>query len=206
MKHLSDRTSKTIFYHGNIFSFSFLMNKILRSDFLLKCLFLCEILAVYVHTCFGSKEWDLCQSSSRSQWLYSTFGKLSARKTIRDHLYQIRKTTPQQWGKRSTKNLTFINSTKPGRKNFHGLNLAKPKMKCFVEFAVNIPPFVTKVAAFFWVLTVHRELVFVVKARLATISWYHYFCFERVKTWQDQSIPSRIQQESKHFNIHLYIN
>ena len=32
------------------------MNKILRSDFLLKCLFLCEILAVYVHACFGSKE------------------------------------------------------------------------------------------------------------------------------------------------------
>ena len=44
------------------------------------------------------------------------------------------------------KNLVFVNSTKPGRKNFHGLNLTKPKMKCFVEFAVNIPPFVTKVA------------------------------------------------------------
>ena len=66
----------------------------------------------------------------------------------------------------------FVNSTKPGR---------KPKMKCFVEFAVNIPPFVTKVAAFFWVLTVHRGLVFVLKARLATISRYHYFCFERAK-------------------------
>ena len=59
MKHLSDRTSKTILYHGNIFSFSFLMNKILRSDFLLKCLFICEILAVYVHACFGSKEREI---------------------------------------------------------------------------------------------------------------------------------------------------
>ena len=75
----------------------------------------------------------------------------------------------------------FVNSSKPGRKNFHGLNLTKPKMKCFVKFAVNIPPFVTKVGAFFWVLTVHRGLVFVVKARLDTISRYHYFCFERAK-------------------------
>ena len=54
-------------------------------------------------------------------------------------------------------------------------------MKCFVEFVVNIPPFVTKVAAFSWVLTVHRGLVFVVKAKLVTISRYHYFCFERAK-------------------------
>ena len=32
------------------------MNKILRSDFFLKHLFLCEILTVYVRACFGSKE------------------------------------------------------------------------------------------------------------------------------------------------------
>ena len=56
-----------------------------------------------------------------------------------------------------------VNSTKPGRKNFHALNLTKPKMQCFVEFAVNIRPFVIKVAVFFWALMVHRRLVFVVK-------------------------------------------
>ena len=38
------------------------MNKILRNDFLLKCLFLCEIRAVYVHACFGSKEREICVS------------------------------------------------------------------------------------------------------------------------------------------------
>ena len=35
------------------------------------------------------------------------------------------------------------NSTKPGRKNFHGLNLTKTKLKCSVEFAVNILLFMT---------------------------------------------------------------
>ena len=66
--------------------------------------------------------------------------------------------------KKKYKESCVENSTKPGKKNFHGLSLTRPKTKCFVEFAVNIPPFVTKVAAFLWVLTVHRRLVFVMKA------------------------------------------
>ena len=80
------------------------------------------------------------------------------------------------------KNLVFVNSTKPERKNFHGLNLTKPKMKCFVEFAVNIPPFVTKVAAFFWVFDGSPWTGFLRESLIShNSSQCHYFCFERGK-------------------------
>ena len=46
------------------------------------------------------------------------------------------------------KSLVSVDLSKHGMKNFPGLNLTRSKITCFVQFAKNIPLFVTRVAAF----------------------------------------------------------
>ena len=82
---------------------------------------------------------------------------------MRDSLKQMKKTALQIRKKRSTctKSLESIHLSKHGVKNFPVLNLTRSRIKCFVQFAENIPLFVGRVAAFFWVLPVHYPVVFV---------------------------------------------
>ena len=88
-------------------------------------------------------------SESSTRWVSSTSGKSSVRKGIRDSLKQTKKIALQIREKEEyTKSLVSVDLSKHGMKNFPGLNLTRSKITCFVQFAKNIPLFVTRVAAF----------------------------------------------------------
>ena len=141
------------------------MNKILRNDFLLKCLFLCEIRAVYVHVCFGSKEREICVSLQAQITLtLLDLWKIEHKENNKGPSPSNEENISTTMKKTKYEESRVRKFNQAWKKEFPWVEFDKAKNEMFCRVCRKYPSVCDKVAAFFWVLTVHRGLLFVVKA------------------------------------------